>query len=504
VADTHGKAATAGTGGGKKAGKKHKGRELIECLLVAAALALSIRTFGFQIFKIPTRSMEPALYGNENYGDRVVAMMWYNRGRLGLGLGGVHRWQVLVFRHEVGGEPTNYIKRVVGLPGERLEIRDGDIWVAGPRETRMRIARKPRDLQEDIWIRLCQMDFEDPRRLPYYWDAQAGSSVRVEDGELLFGSSPGSESLLHWRHRRGIDNRFIRLTVRRPTCPSVRMDEETGKQAVCGREFKAVFDTARPLAFCPDPKCAKPIWGVRDDGSPGLREDGSPVLIMDRPDNHEISNYWTEADGPPHSVPDIRLASDFRVLEPAGRFEAVLTCRSERFSLVIPLGGETSRVEVYRQTDAGRRTLIGSRSMRLARGVRHRLEIVNVDAEFRAAVNGLLIGDKPYRYEPPEPGRSDAELRLSGGGRVALDNLTLDRDIYYGHVTRDMHQDWHRIPPERLKRSGIAIPGDSYFFLGDNQLASSDGRCFGPKHEDTIVARGLLVVWPPSRMHWIR
>jgi len=476
---------------GKKKRKKHKGRELVECLLVAGALALTIRTFGFQIFKIPTRSMEPALYGNEYYGDRVVAMMWYNRGKLGLGLGEIRRWQVLVFNHEIDGKPTNYIKRVVGLPGESVEIRDGDIWVAGPEDSETSIARKPRALQEDLWIKLCDMDFSDPRRLPYYWKAEPAAGARVEDGRLLVSAAPEKKTMLSWRHARGIDNRFVRQTVKRVTCSNPWKDEKTGREVVCGREFRAVFDTARPVAFCPNPRCRKPVWGVFDDGRQG-------VLVRDDPTTRSSSNYWTEMSGGSGSpVPDMRLNADFQVMKGAGKLEAVLTCRGERLGLIIPLGGGPSRVELYREAKPGERKVVGSKSLTLPSGAGHCFELVNVDAELRASIDGVEVAS--YRYVPPSWGPSDVEISASGSLCLALDNLRLSRDIYYGHQGAEMSVDER----ESVKRSVIKLGKGQYFFLGDNSLASADGRVFGPKEEKEIVARGLFVAWPLSRMHWI-
>ncbi len=476
---------------GKENKKKHKGRELVECLLVAGILALTIRQFGFQIFKIPTRSMEPALYGNEDYGDRVVAMMWYNRGKLGLGLGEVRRWQVLVFNHkDHKGTPTNYIKRVAGLPGEYIEIRDGDVW-AGASEKDLQIARKPRGLQEDLWIKLCDLDFSDPRRLPYYWDATPKESAEIKDGKLLLRSTPEKMSLLRWRHERGIDNRFIRLTVKRVCCRN-KIKSKDGKERICGREFKAVFDTARPMVFCPNPKCKNPIWGVYDNGSQAM-------LVRDTPDpkTRLVSNYWTGHEDDGTEVPDIRLKLDFQVLEGTGKLEAVLTCRSERYGLVVPLEGRESKVELYREVRPGKREVVARKTLTLTAGSAHRLELTNVDAEVRAEIDGVEIGT--HQYVPPYPGKSDVDIAVSGSLRLAADNLKLYRDIYYGHRGGQMREG-----SEGENRSWIELGKDQYFFLGDNSLASSDGRVFEPKKEKDIVARGLFVAWPLSRMHWIK
>ncbi len=493
----------------KKKKKKHKGRELVECLLVAAALALTIRTFGFQIFKIPTRSMEPTLYGNEHYGDRVVAMMWYKRGGvLPLRLGDIQRWQVIVFNHhDDRGKATNYIKRVVGFPGERVEIRDGDVWIWREVDGKVEggIARKPRELQEQLWIKLGDLDFSGDWRLPHYWEHTPEDAAAVKDGKLLVASAPGKPALLRWISKRDIDNRFIRSTVKRLS-PG---------ETPCGHGFRAVFDTSRPMAFCP--QCHRAVYGVTDDGYPGeVRTADGTVRVLEVARTTEaglpIGDFWAvEAmggrGGKGDQVGDLRLALDFQHLAGKGALEVTLTSRSERFSFRLPLGGSGSLAQLI-----GPRGLNKSQEVALGPGGKsHHLEVINVDAEFRAVLDGVEIG--PCEYAPaflPDRYASDVEISVSGGARLALDNLRLYRDIYYGCVTIGPMR-----PGTADGRGGdgggkicsvvLNKAKGHYFFLGDNSLASRDSRYFESfKTEEDIVARGLLVGWPPSRAHWIK
>ncbi len=479
----------------KKKKKKHKGRELVECLLVAAVLALTIRTFGFQIFKIPTRSMEPTLYGNEHHGDRVVAMMWYNRGGsfLPLRMGEIERWQVIVFKHEDDqGRPTNFIKRLVGLPNETLEIRDGDVWIDGE------IARKPRALQKTLWIKLGDLDFSEPWRMSHYWrvwtrNGRITDKKRIAElqagGRLALEAPPGESVLLRWISSRPIDNRFIRTTVRRLA------PEETP----CGHGFRAAFDTARPVAFCP--QCHRAVYGVTDDGYAEVLE-----VAQTTAEDESVGDFWSEearsGGGKGSQVGDLRLSLDFEDLGGKGALEVAITSRSQIFKFVLPLGeaNPLARLVGPKIDESLRVPLAPGRKV-------HHLEVVNVDGEFRAVLDGVEIG--PCQYVPTLVSRryaSDVEITVSDGARLALDNLRLYRDLYYGHYTGgSMSTGTEDGSNGGDKSCWVKMKKDCYFFLGDNSLASKDSRYFDKfKRGKDIVARGFFVGWPPSRAHWLK
>ena len=122
-------------------------RELPALVLLALILAIVIKTFLIQAFYIPSESMLPTLRD----GDRVLV------NRLAYRFGDIERFDVIVFsdpspapgedRGVLGGflhwlgEGTgvakpgeeDFIKRVIALPGETWEIRDGEVFVDGQR-----------------------------------------------------------------------------------------------------------------------------------------------------------------------------------------------------------------------------------------------------------------------------------------------------------------------------------------------------------------------------------
>jgi signal peptidase I len=112
--------------------KKSTVREYFESICVAVILALFIRTFVFQAFKIPTGSME----NNLLIGDHlIVNKMMYSPSDSPLEraispVRDVRRGDVVVFKFP--NEPErDFIKRVIGLPGEKIRIENKTVFING-------------------------------------------------------------------------------------------------------------------------------------------------------------------------------------------------------------------------------------------------------------------------------------------------------------------------------------------------------------------------------------
>jgi len=193
--------------------------ETVETLLTALILAFMFRAFLVEAFLIPTGSMADGLLGRHGEmtcptcgwtfafalpeserdnrfpglpvhvtcpncyarseptaevatiqpGDRVLVHKWpYALG----GPFGPRRWDVIVF-HDPARPRQNYIKRVVGLPGEEVQILDGDVYVRRPGQGEFQIARKTASAQRVLWTVVYDHDYPPRRdagyRLPSPW-----------------------------------------------------------------------------------------------------------------------------------------------------------------------------------------------------------------------------------------------------------------------------------------------------------------------------------------------
>jgi len=117
---------------GTRTFRKSVAREYFESICVAVILALFVRTFVVQAFKIPTGSME----NNLLIGDHLLVNKFVFaptvtgvEGTL-LPIDPIRRGDILVFKFPEDPE-RDFIKRVIGLPGETLELRDKKVYVDG-------------------------------------------------------------------------------------------------------------------------------------------------------------------------------------------------------------------------------------------------------------------------------------------------------------------------------------------------------------------------------------
>ncbi len=140
-------------------------REWNETIFIAFFLAILIRGLVVQAFWIPTGSMEPTLLGEkrnpfsgqlERSGDRILVSRFAYvldlslDGRIPFGpriwLKMPQRGDIIVFRYpnpDLTAAPKDYIKRVIGLPGDHIVIEDGRVMINGVMLNEPYIAEPP-------------------------------------------------------------------------------------------------------------------------------------------------------------------------------------------------------------------------------------------------------------------------------------------------------------------------------------------------------------------------
>ena len=134
----------------KKPRKRRKRGGLAETtrfLLVVFLSALILRSFVVAPFVIPSGSMLPRMM----IGDFLFVAKWsygFSRYSMPFGLGSFEgrylggrpeRGDVAVFR-EPGGSEEDYVKRVIGLPGDTVQMRDGTLYLNGKAVPKVRVA----------------------------------------------------------------------------------------------------------------------------------------------------------------------------------------------------------------------------------------------------------------------------------------------------------------------------------------------------------------------------
>jgi signal peptidase I len=146
----------------RKAARKRLVREYGEAVLLALVVALAARAVVAETFRIPTASMAPALLAGDHvlvsklsYGVRLpFAGTWLTRWR------DARRGEVVVFEHpQRAGEL--HVKRVVGVPGDVVELRGQVLHVNGVAQPRERVGAREFEEQSAAtgawWMETCTL-----------------------------------------------------------------------------------------------------------------------------------------------------------------------------------------------------------------------------------------------------------------------------------------------------------------------------------------------------------
>jgi len=390
------------------------------------------------------------------------------------------RWEVVVFRNPMSPSQA-YVKRLVGLPGEEIQVQEGDLYVNG------KLERKDLPTQRHIAIPVYDNRYQpedDPLWKPRWYAEESSEDLvnwqtekngfRIEATESLEQSS--WLKYRHWIRSGG----FHKTTVVIP--PEVEVadliDEFTSPLSYEEERRELTCLGAMPIAIV-QKLLAKSTDKTFDTVLYQLYEDSHVVPISD------IYGY-NRAQGGTKSLPvhDLIFAGDVSVLAGDGQLMLRMTDGRHWFRCVFDFDTRKARLLV---DDLPKPLRTAEIPETVQQGSTWRLEMSLIDRQVLLAIDGKLLF-APVLYqnktENIEPLRRPVECGVAGLD-LKLTDLQLLRDVHY---TRGRAKHGIEKPYE--------LGPDEYFMLGDNSPVSLDSRSW----TDAAVP-GHLLLGKPLMVH---
>lgn len=524
-------------------------REVFETVVFVVVLVLLLKLFVAEAFVIPTGSMASTLWGDQvrvtcpdcgtefpvsaavhggtrqtpgnvccqncglefsasnsrdwNSGDRVLVAKYAYHIR------DPHRFDVPVFRFpEQPYSPAemsamNYIKRLVGLPGETIAIYKGDLY----RTTALTYPdRQPFGRPEDRWrLRWPQPPKDDPAWTePGHREAedQSGPTLYIPSRDNTYTNDPSAVALF-------LADQFEPIRKSPDEILAVRrlvFDLD--------RQPKSLTGVAR-TRWHPAPE-APAGWadlaaGFQHTGgetgwlryhhvATGWRRENRDQETVRVSQPAEITDYlaYNSPSRGSYWVPDLIVECKAEFANATDKLTLELTKAGDRFQAVFDAG--VCRLYRVSSGSPDRQALLAEQPTGIGAGT-YKLRLANVDSRLTVWVDGKVLPFGPAAdYPPPDKERFDKTTadvnepaRIGATGGVTITHLQLWRDIYYTADRAD------RGPVE----THYVQPGH-YFCMGDNSASSSDGRTWGLVPERLVLGRAVVVYWPLGRIGVIK
>lgn len=522
-------------------------RETIESVVIAFILAFLFRTFEAEAFVIPTGSMAPTLMGRHKdiecpecgfpyrvssssevssdgamlvdqngdlarpvsagtcpmcrytdteltkdpscNGDRILV------SKLKYQFSEPRRWDVIVFKFP--GDPptvpagnrtdsrTNFIKRLIGLPGETIRIQYGDIWTRknDNRENDFVLQRK---LPEKL-LAMLQPVF-DNRYMPEIaklgwsdrWSAEpnvGGELGWSSDDNVTFltdGAVPG-ESWIRYEHR----------------IPSYYQWQQL---------------SAIGKAPAVEPRLITDFMAYDTNRCQGDRYSSYP-----QPPISSLGSHW---------VGDLALCCTVDVLEDKGELIFELRKGGRRFQCRVDVATGQATLLVSGEDMAD---FHPTATTDIRGPGKHDVRFSNCDNQMLLWIDDRLVSfDSPTTYDEPLNNQHfhQSDFQPVGiasvGASAEISNMNILRDIYYIAVKETMGNS--RDVEYRIDRNGqlrvdglpesyppyveFTLKPDQFFALGDNSAFSKDGRLWGKNNHfvprELLIGKALFIYWPHS------
>lgn len=415
-----------------------------------------------------------------HYGDRILVLKYQYLFQQ------PDRWDVVVFKSpdvpygksaDEYDYSTNFIKRLVGKPGESVMIVDGDVYIAHDDGTNLasyQIQSKPYTAQEALW------------RLVYNNDYYPRGLKRFASGE------PWRQP---WTQQPGT------------------ADWDLGKSAQDGRTFKFNHaDATGELYFDPQAN------GFADAQGNVHQHTFTDWLAYDITSNQSrrADTFNTEVEGSFNPVSDLKLQLiydrqsgdgplNLSLMKIDHTFRAELTPQGARIMMKVG-DGEEKQIGQTWQADMPKpwRIQFANVDYRVSLRINDREVIASTPAEYAPDLP-TLVRDYSLGQTMPLP-----SVRISAANQdCTLSHISLWRDVYYINrgVPRATPEDF----PSHVVHLKHARNSDEYFCLGDNSFVSEDGRYWrspvdlpgedltaqaGVVPERFLLGKAFFVYWP--------
>jgi signal peptidase I len=523
-------------------------REAIETLVVVTILVLMLKCFVAEAFVIPTGSMAETLLGYQKFVTcpdcqfvfpinsteemepqhggpprPVVActcpncrnhIVWpqNDRGQVKSPSGNsgdrvlvskspfhqYQRWDVVVFKYPYAPQqnyiPQNYIKRLIGLPGETIAIHDGDLFVADAAIDYAEQAQPPN--YREAWQKYYfNQPWPDHLKFPvspgvdYTYANASAAQEAFRAGQFKILRKPPAQILSMKRIVYDNDHQSDSLAG---VVPPRWQGEATW----------TVNDAKQPTVFRQNADAANDSWlryrQYAVEHGPGRAEPQSPFTpeyitnvlgynmaeLRTPPPNHTDDNQ--------HWVGDLILECNVDVTTAQGELILELSKGVDRFQARFDLASGICRLI---RRGPVREEVVSQAPTPLKGTGSHSLRFANVDERLVIWVDGKLpFGDgieystdrKTDKHEVND--KEPASIGVNGNGRVTVRNIKLFRDTYYTAGYRE------RAPGEA--DATMYVQSGHYLCMGDNSTASSDGRYWGLVPDRLMLGRAKLVYFP--------
>jgi signal peptidase I len=434
------------------------------------------------------------------------------------------RWEVVVFRNPASpGEA--YVKRVAGLPGDRIQIINGDVFING------QIARK--DFQQQLAMRIPVRNIHylaDDEDWQLSWELDDGWSA---DNGLLVTAAPPKEATTQHRETQWLRFRNWRWFGGHHLAETPLTDEESLADWAALKErctsmpitwsSRLDFDDERRVLRCegvmPDDLQLDLLRQATSNSFKSaiyrLAALSHLSPVTDR------YGYNAMVESPEYVVSDLMLRSRIAWTSLPDTIRARVPVGNHVFGVVIH--PKTTQVELM---DVDERTVVrsgrfvpdgASQSQADMDSGQLLLEVSNFDQQVIVAVNGQSCFD-PFEIHDVDSASEALEATVAAGpgqkmdaakalqiairvehqrrwavgvqgGSVRIEDLEMFRDVFYTPGRR-----------RNAVESAFTVPPDCYFVQGDNSPVSSDSRNW----PDPCVPHRLLVGRPflvhlPSR-----